>query len=53
MIGQSPFDLSEKAAIVTGASGGIGASIARALALGGVKVAVHYRSSPELFIGQR
>lgn len=41
---QSPFDLSGRVAIVTGASRGIGASIARALALAGVKVAVHYRS---------
>jgi len=41
---QSPFNLSGRAAIVTGASGGIGASIARALALAGVSVAVHYKS---------
>jgi len=40
---QSPFDLSGRAAIVTGASGGIGASIAKALALAGVSVAVHYK----------
>ena len=41
---RSPFDLSGRAAIVTGASGGIGASIAKALALAGVSVAVHYKS---------
>ena len=41
---ESPFDLSDRAAIVTGASRRIGASIARAFALAGVKVAVHYRS---------
>ncbi len=41
---QSPFDLSGRVAIVTGASRGIGASIASALALAGVTVAVHYRS---------
>ncbi|MEE8368500.1 MAG: SDR family NAD(P)-dependent oxidoreductase [Thermoanaerobaculia bacterium] len=41
---QSPFDLSGRAAIVTGASRRIGASIARILARAGAKVAVHYRS---------
>lgn len=41
---QSPFDLSGRTAIVTGASGGIGVSIARALALAGVSVAGHYKS---------
>jgi 3-oxoacyl-[acyl-carrier protein] reductase len=35
------FDLSEKTALITGASGGIGASIAKALAAAGAKVALH------------
>jgi len=38
------LDLSGRTAIVTGASGGIGASIAAALAGAGPAVVVHYRS---------
>jgi NAD(P)-dependent dehydrogenase (short-subunit alcohol dehydrogenase family) len=38
------LDLSGRTAIVTGASGGIGASIAAALAGAGAAVVVHYRS---------
>ncbi|MEC8806853.1 MAG: SDR family NAD(P)-dependent oxidoreductase, partial [Pseudomonadota bacterium] len=35
------FDLSGNTALVTGASGGIGAAIARALHAGGATVALH------------
>ena len=35
------FDLTDKTALVTGASGGIGAGIAKALAAAGAKVALH------------
>ncbi len=40
-------DLDGKTAIVTGASQGIGAAIARAYAAAGARVVVHYRSSRE------
>ncbi|WP_197373541.1 3-oxoacyl-ACP reductase family protein [Mycolicibacterium baixiangningiae] len=42
-----PLPLSGKAALVTGASRGIGAAIARELALRGASVMVTYRSSPQ------
>lgn len=42
------LDLSGKTAIVTGASQGIGASIARRFAEAGARLVVHYRSHPEL-----
>ncbi len=41
------FDLSNKVAIVTGSSRGIGAEIAKLLARQGAKVVVNHRSSPE------
>jgi 3-oxoacyl-[acyl-carrier protein] reductase len=41
------FDLSEKVAIVTGSSRGIGAGIAKALAGQGVKVVINHRDSLE------
>ncbi len=41
------IDLSGKTALVTGASGGIGQAIARALASAGAAVAVHYNSHQE------
>jgi 3-oxoacyl-[acyl-carrier protein] reductase len=44
---QSMSDLSAKVAIVTGASKGIGAGIARSLAAAGAAVAVNYASSRE------
>jgi 3-oxoacyl-[acyl-carrier protein] reductase len=37
--------LESSAVLVTGASGGIGAAIARALAAEGARVAVHYHSN--------
>lgn len=42
------LDLSGKTALVTGASQGIGASIARRFAEAGARLAVHYRSHAEL-----
>src|SRR5215203_1636555 len=39
-----PTDLKEKACLVTGASRGIGAAVARALGRCGGHVAVHYRT---------
>lgn len=42
------LDLTGKIAIVTGASRGIGASIARRFAEAGARLVVHYRSQPEL-----
>jgi len=39
-----PTDLKEKACLVTGASRGIGAAVARALGRCGAHVAVHYRT---------
>lgn len=41
------FDLGGQAAIVTGASQGIGAAIARRLAEAGARVAVHYRGNSQ------
>jgi 3-oxoacyl-[acyl-carrier protein] reductase len=41
------IDFSEKVALVTGSSSGIGAAIAKELASGGAKVAVHYRGNAE------
>ena len=40
-------DLAGKAVLVTGASTGIGAALARAFAAQGAKVAIHYNSSAE------
>jgi 3-oxoacyl-[acyl-carrier protein] reductase len=40
-------DLAGKAVLITGASTGIGAAVARALAAQGVKVGIHYNSSRE------
>jgi len=40
-----PNDLRKKACLVTGASRGIGAAVARALGRCGSHVAVHYRAS--------
>jgi pteridine reductase len=39
------FDLTGRAALVTGASGGIGAAIARALHAGGANLVLHYRGA--------
>ena len=40
--------MSEKVAVVTGASRGIGAACSKALAEQGYRIAVHYRSGEEL-----
>lgn len=41
------FDLSEKVALITGSSRGIGAGIARVLAAQGAKVILNHRNSPD------
>lgn len=41
------MDFANKVALVTGSSSGIGAAIARELASGGAKVAVHYRGNAD------
>ncbi len=41
-------DLSDRAVLVTGASTGIGAAVAKALTAQGAKVAVHYNESAAL-----
>src|SRR5207249_3252904 len=40
-------DLTGRVALITGASRGLGASIARKLGAGGARVAVNYHGSPE------
>ncbi|HEY7678001.1 MAG TPA: SDR family NAD(P)-dependent oxidoreductase, partial [Candidatus Methylomirabilis sp.] len=42
-----PYPLKGQKALVTGASSGIGAGVARALASAGAAVAVNYSSSPQ------
>lgn len=41
------FELTDKVAVITGSSRGIGAAIAKMLATRGAKVVVNYRSNPE------
>jgi len=41
------MDFSEKVALVTGSSSGIGAAIAKEFATGGAKVAIHYRGNAD------
>lgn len=41
------FDFSNKVALVTGSSSGIGAAIAKEIAAGGAAVAIHYRGNAD------
>lgn len=46
-MGRDNMDFSSQVALVTGSSSGIGAAIARELANGGAKVAIHYRGNAD------